>query len=227
LTYTSPIKIITIILFEGGYKMSFKKLLATMVIGLGLTVGQSSAATLNFNGLGQLTGADDVDVGGTSYDVAFVDSTCDSIFGPCLSSAFDFNSFGEANTASLALIEQVFKDVRVSITDIFGCGNTRDCAAITPFGVDLLAVGEELLFAAAEYHYDERLRVESFGASGGKMFPNFDLSSFQHLVFADWTASSVAPPPSPVPLPAGGMLIVSALAGLGMIGRRKKIATKT
>ena len=52
----------------------------------------STAAILQVNSFGILTGATEVDVGGTLYDVTFADGSCNSLFNGCVSSAFTFTT---------------------------------------------------------------------------------------------------------------------------------------
>ena len=67
------------------------------------------AAELVIDGNGELTGAAGVDVGGTLYDVEFLDGTCASVFDGCDSNSdFAFSSLSETNLAAQALLDQVF-----------------------------------------------------------------------------------------------------------------------
>ena len=104
----------------------------------GAVPGLSSAATLNVVG-GQLVGASDVDVGGTLYDVAFVEGSCISLFSGCDEvSDFTFQTEAAATLASQALMDQVFLDGVAGTFDsnpelTFGCSDTVDCRVFTPF----------------------------------------------------------------------------------------------
>jgi len=60
---------------------------------------------------GQLLGASSVDAGGTLYNVEFLDGTCIDLYSGCDEvSDFTFQSFGAAQLASQALLDQVFID---------------------------------------------------------------------------------------------------------------------
>jgi hypothetical protein len=79
--------------------------------------GVAGAATLNVVG-GILYGASGVDVGGTLYDVEFVDGTCIDLFNGCDElSDFTFKTEAAAALASLALVDQVFRDVALGDFD--------------------------------------------------------------------------------------------------------------
>ena len=79
-----------------------------------VTLSSTSAtgAVLLVNGSGLLTGATGVNVGGTLYDVEFVDGTCIAVFDGCDDgSDFALRTLSEAEAASQALLDQVFLDV--------------------------------------------------------------------------------------------------------------------
>jgi hypothetical protein len=79
-----------------------------LAIVLVLMAGGAQAATLNVVG-GQLHGAFGVDVGGTLYNVEFLDGTCIALFNGCDAvSDFTFQSSALAAAASQALLDQVF-----------------------------------------------------------------------------------------------------------------------
>jgi hypothetical protein len=79
-----------------------------LAIVLVLIAGGAQAATLNVVG-GQLHGAFGVDVGGTLYNVEFLDGTCIALFNGCDAvSDFTFQSSALAASASQALLDQVF-----------------------------------------------------------------------------------------------------------------------
>ncbi len=57
---------------------------------------------------GQLMGASDIIIGDTFYGLAFVDETCEDVFGVCDTSSFTFNDPVSATFASYALLGQAF-----------------------------------------------------------------------------------------------------------------------
>jgi hypothetical protein len=118
--------------------MNRRACLGTFVVTLALA-STANAATLLVNGSGILTGATDVNVGGTLYDVEFVDGTCVALFDGCDSANdFDFSTEADALAASQALLDQVFVNTAQGSFDsdpslTFGCSST--CFASTPFGL--------------------------------------------------------------------------------------------
>jgi hypothetical protein len=95
---------------------------------------------LQVNGSGQLTGALGVNVGGTLYDVAFMEGTCVAVFSGCDQvSDFTFQTQAGAALASAALLSTVFLDVPPNffdsvMTSTVGCKATNGCSIYTPYG---------------------------------------------------------------------------------------------
>ena len=116
--------------------------LTLVVLALGLTVTSAQASPiLIVNGSGILTGATGVNVGGTLYDVEFVDGTCVALFTGCdQPSDFTFTTAADADVASQALLDQVLLDTGVGAFDsnpalTFGCSNSIICFVDTPYHV--------------------------------------------------------------------------------------------
>ncbi len=88
------------------------RFLALVVLVLGWTVTSVHASALLVVSGGILTGAKGVDVGGTLYDVEFMDGTCVALFNGCDNPATDltFTTQADALAASQALLDQVFLD---------------------------------------------------------------------------------------------------------------------
>lgn len=87
---------------------------------------------------GKLAGATGVQIGGNSYDVAFVDGSCASVFGGCTTSNFAFTTLSSATNASNALLAQVFGNGPAGAFDsrpnlIAGCGSSLVCNILTPY----------------------------------------------------------------------------------------------
>jgi hypothetical protein len=108
------------------------------LLSAGLLPGPSNAATLDVVG-GQLVGAFDVNVGGTLYDVEFVDGTCVAFYSGCDElSDFTFQTQATADMASQALLDQVFLDGGLGNFDTdptltSGCTDPSQCDVITPY----------------------------------------------------------------------------------------------
>ena len=118
--------------------------IALVVVSV-LMAGGAQAATLNTVG-GQLHGASGVNVGGSLYDVEFVDGTCIALYDGCGDvSDFTFQAQASALAASQALLDQVLildpepsaHDTRYdqypSLTS--GCSSSFKCFVLTPFAV--------------------------------------------------------------------------------------------
>jgi len=94
--------------------------------------------TLLIDGGGQLTGASGVDVGGTLYDVTFVDGTCIDVFNGCSQSDFFFHNNASAFSAAQALLDQVFLNSGLGNFDsipslTLGCESSIMCRPSTPY----------------------------------------------------------------------------------------------
>lgn len=192
-----------------------------------LTIGVSacSAATLNVNS-NQLFGATGVDVDGTSYDVSFVDGTCVTVFDGCDDiSDFTFSTEANALLASQALLDQVLIDGPLgqfgSVPNaINGISDVNNAQILTIFGFNPFSPANPASASA---------RI-STGPGGGtttnfSFVPQSDLSSSAAFVWAVWNESPVVVDPdpmAPVPLPAGGLLLLTGLAGIAGFQRRKK-----
>ena len=188
--------------------MHSRSCLGTFVVTLALA-STSDATTLIVNGSGLLTGARGVDVGGTLYDVEFVDGTCLALFDGCDDvTDFDFTTESDAQAASQALLDQVFLgtfDTTPTLT--FGCFDPRTCDAITPFG---LTPSGALIVAAHNQVLNDGVQTNFFiPVSADTGAGVVDLT-----VFAQWSPS----PDAAVPEPASLTLLGLGLAG--MAGRR-------
>jgi PEP-CTERM motif-containing protein len=113
----------------------------SFIIPGGSAVPPPSIASPIVNG-GRLIGASGVNVGGTLYDVEFVDANCVEVFGGCDDvSDFAFQSQTDAIAAAHALFDQVWVDGVLGLFDtvpalINGCSESFDelCHAWIPYG---------------------------------------------------------------------------------------------
>jgi hypothetical protein len=115
-----------------------------------LGAAEAKAAVPNVSG-GRLLGASSVNVGGTLYDVQFVDGTCAALFAGCDEPAdFPFTTSPDAAAAAQALLDQVFLDGAQGLFDTDptlteGClGTTQECGASTPYEVSGSVVNHQI-----------------------------------------------------------------------------------
>ena len=210
--------------------LSFKRFLASSLLSVAvlclLAASSVSAATLNVSG-GQLLGASGVDVGGTLYNVEFLDGTCIALFDGCDAvSDFTFQTESGAVAASQALLDLVFLDV--SGSELFdsapsltnGCGDPNGCAALT-----VNRPIDSLGGAVAAFNGDDQPLIDVVidGVGGDDMV---DLTGNNQNVYAVWTP---VPVPVPVPEPVPSIhplalytLVPGVLVAVGLVAMRRR-----
>ncbi len=200
--------------------MFFKKLVGMAVVAVGLSSAPSFAATLNVDGSGQLLGASGVNVGGTLYDVLFKDGTCIAVFDGCDEvSDFAFTTSSAAYAASQALLDQVFVDVSAGSFDsapalTIGIDDPRVGFAFTPYDYSPDFSGNPKAYGSCAINQDSS-RADSPSEFCFSVTSPYSTSDQSAYVWAEWTLTAV-------PLPAGGMLLLTALGGIAALRRRKK-----
>ena len=189
--------------------------------------GVGSAATLNVVG-GQLMGASGVDVGGSLYDVEFLDGTCASVFSGCdEASDFTLSDWNEAGLAAQALLDQVLLDGPSGNFDsspwlTAGCSashceiSTRNQHAGSWAGGGF----SHLVFNTVYIENDNnnQFMADFWWSDTGPPYVPHDTSTMTTYAYARWSAS-------PVPEPSTALLLGIGLAGLGMRRRRTHIPT--
>jgi hypothetical protein len=183
-----------------------------LVVAFLLATSGARAATLNVVG-GILYGASDVDVGGTLYDVMFVDGSCITLFSGCDDSTdFFFHTFAGAGAASQALLDQVFLDTVQGSFDtmpqsIAGCSSSVVCSAWTPYSV----AGTLLSSRTAQNYAAQPDGVGSINSLRTQVLAPEDEA---RMTFAVWT----------VPEPSTGVLLGLGFAGMSsrLRGRRSR-----
>jgi len=201
------------------------------LIGLLMLVcaGSVNAATVVMSG-GQLIGATGVEVNGASYDVAFLDGSCNSLYNGC--TGLSFTTSSGALDASQALIDQVLQPqginfsnsylingiddltsysvyvalIMTPVTESGGLGavDVRSVAFISPDLQSFLPLGT--LFAGD-------LPSPFYGKASDQTSSTSPFSYSPAMVdevYAVWTPAAV----SAVPLPAAAWLFISAIASL-------------
>jgi hypothetical protein len=166
--------------------------ISALVIGFSLAVASANAApTLQINSDGLLTGALNVDVGGTPYNVQFLDGTCATVLGSCIASSYTFHNATDALTAAQALLDQVFIDTgsynfETNPHLTFGCEDPglpyQYCAALTPFG------GTGIVDVA----YAENQIIEVLDNTSIGMYFSSGDTHFVDTVWAKWTSTETA-----------------------------------
>ena len=158
---------------------------------------------------------------GLTYNVSFLDGTCISVFDGCdESSDFAFNSDADANSTSVALMEQVFNSV-----------DTYDKDPELTRGLTHLGAGDILtpyaFYSTSVVYYSgmtNRASILTDLTFCGVLDASctfgitFDLSSSSSRTWAKWSQVSA------VPVPAAIWLFGTALIGLVGFGKRRKAA---
>ncbi len=163
--------------------------------------------TLVIDGGGKLAGATEIEIGGSLYDVEFVDGTCAAVFGACDPASFMFPNLVDALAASAALGSQVFGagDVFDEQTEkTSGCTNTIACFIATPYGVTTPAVSLA--------YFSNSVAGDDTGDTG--FLTSTDFAAANNYVWARWAASDPVvrdvPEPGPLGLVALGLVAAGA-----------------
>ncbi len=146
----------------------------------------------------KLTAAKGVLVAGLSYDVEFLDGTCQLLFAGC-DEASDFifgNDLNQHRLASTALMEQVFRDIpALGRFDSFpelteGCSDVTECSVLTPMYLNGNTVVAHAFINYVVDSFDDEILDQTYLAAtqGLEQFPAF--------TWAVWRPASTVPAPA-------------------------------
>ena len=185
---------------------------AILALALGVTAARATP-TLLIDGSGKLTGADNVDVGGTLYDVRFVDGTCAAVFTGCdEASDFAFATTAAAAPASQALLDQVLLDGLGGNFDS-DPGLTLGCTGSLCQVMTAVAAGTTPTSVSRSVALNQDTGDGVTASCCG-----FDTSVNASSVYAVWTVAE----PLAVSEPSSLLSVAAALGALGVVRRRRR-----
>lgn len=185
-----------------------------IVLLVALMFGHSAGASLviQYDANGFIDGASGVVVGGNEFSVEFRSGNCVEAFDGCVNGALAFSTFDQAKEAAQALVDQLFP-LFLEPTQMSGCYLTTVCNVLTPYSI---AVN-----SAVSRKFGSFLDLDDTVTGPASLPPSTTIGvigSEPGRIYARWTQTTV------VPLPAAAWLLLSGLAGLGVLGRRHKAA---
>jgi len=190
-----------------------------LLVALGCSPAFATVIAL-VNDQGMITGATGVNVGGSLFDVEFLEGSCNGLFGGCDPGNFTFRTESDARLAAQALVDQVFGAPANSLGSetalSLGCDPLLGCNSRIPVTTDTfsgeLAVGTIIAL-------EVRGPRNMFQSTG-----NLSFVRATTVTQAEGTAGSnfvVFTPATAVPAPAALPLLGAALIALAWFRPRK------
>jgi hypothetical protein len=173
-----------------------KKFVLLTILGIAAVATSVQATPILLVDNGILTGAKNVDVGGTLYDVNFVDGSCASIYNGCDEiTDFDFQNPSDGAAAAQALLDQVFIDGPSGSFDsapgsIAGCEGLTSSICVTHIPSRILVTNTQHVVSSSSDNsvLESRDQTISRGVD-----PLEDLSSNRTFNFAQFALSPTGP----------------------------------
>lgn len=169
---------------------------------------------------GILTGALNIDVDGTLYDVEFVDGKCTQIFDGCDDiTDFTFQTADSATAASQALLDHVFVvdvlgdfDSAPNLT--LGCEGGATCFTHTPY-FPFIDQNSQFLMVAVKFALNQIIDSDDQVGDHPNIIAEEDFILQTSQVYAVWTVSQI-------PEPTALSLFMIGLMGLWGVQLKQK-----
>jgi hypothetical protein len=180
----------------------------------------AQAVVLLADAAGHLTGATGILIGGSSYDVTFLDGTCVALFGGCdASSDFEFQTLVDANAASQALLDQVLLNGAVPYDGAYyltvGCSPNSNnlCVILTPYSLGFDTLHRPVFLAS--------VAVNTSGTTSDFTDTAFGTLNFDSGDTPIYTWARFTPSAGGVPEPSTWAMMLLGFGAIGLAMRRR------